>query len=180
MDQTLSPQPPSESASPDPSDASPFPLHIKDATLSRTEVAFNATFLKSISSRIDWPAMKCIVEEIGLTLPAGLGEINGDDLLESATAATTSAGAMDLDEDARASAKPKDATAGGGGEEAGQELTEFEAPPEQDLSEEALRKLHDILIETEIDSGFLVCAACEHQYAIKEGIANFLLPPHLV
>lgn len=28
--------------------------------------------------------------------------------------------------------------------------------------------------------GKLVCGACGHEYAVKEGIANFLLPNHLV
>jgi multifunctional methyltransferase subunit TRM112 len=40
--------------------------------------------------------------------------------------------------------------------------------------------LHTLLLETTIQSGKLVCANCGHEYAIKEGIANFLLPSHLV
>ncbi|KAL0254756.1 hypothetical protein SLS55_009280 [Diplodia seriata] len=43
-----------------------------------------------------------------------------------------------------------------------------------------LKALHNLLLETTIASGKLVCANCEHEYAIKEGIANFLLPSHLV
>jgi multifunctional methyltransferase subunit TRM112 len=42
------------------------------------------------------------------------------------------------------------------------------------------KDLHRLLWETSIQSGALVCANCEHEYAIKEGIANFLLPSHLV
>lgn len=42
------------------------------------------------------------------------------------------------------------------------------------------RDLHSLLIETSIVEGKLVCGACGHEYAIKEGIANFLLPSHLV
>ena len=42
------------------------------------------------------------------------------------------------------------------------------------------RDLHSLLIETSIIEGKLVCGACGHEYAIKEGIANFLLPSHLV
>ncbi|KAK7542515.1 uncharacterized protein J3D65DRAFT_664880 [Phyllosticta citribraziliensis] len=42
------------------------------------------------------------------------------------------------------------------------------------------RDLHGLLVETTIQQGSLVCANCEHQYAVKEGIANFLLPSHLV
>jgi len=42
------------------------------------------------------------------------------------------------------------------------------------------KDLHRLLLETTIQSGALVCANCGHEYAIKEGIANFLLPSHLV
>lgn len=42
------------------------------------------------------------------------------------------------------------------------------------------RDLHGLLVETTIAQGSLVCANCGHQYAVKEGIANFLLPSHLV
>ena len=42
------------------------------------------------------------------------------------------------------------------------------------------RDLHSLLIETNIVEGKLVCGACGHEYAVKEGIANFLLPSHLV
>jgi len=45
---------------------------------------------------------------------------------------------------------------------------------------QVLKDLHVLLLETAIESGKLVCANCEHEYAIKEGIANFLLPSHLV
>ncbi|KAI9814119.1 MAG: hypothetical protein M1832_006007 [Thelocarpon impressellum] len=42
------------------------------------------------------------------------------------------------------------------------------------------RLLHKILLETQIMEGKLVCGACGHEYAVREGIANFLLPSHLV
>jgi multifunctional methyltransferase subunit TRM112 len=35
-------------------------------------------------------------------------------------------------------------------------------------------------METSIASGKLACANCGHEYAVKEGIANFLLPSHMV
>lgn len=43
-----------------------------------------------------------------------------------------------------------------------------------------MRDLHHLLLETQIAEGKLVCANCGHEYAVKEGIANFLLPSHLV
>ncbi|RAR04627.1 Trm112p-domain-containing protein [Stemphylium lycopersici] len=51
---------------------------------------------------------------------------------------------------------------------------------EEEQPSQTAKDLHRILIETNIQSGKLVCAACEHEYAVKEGVANFLLPGHLV
>ncbi|KAL8702111.1 MAG: hypothetical protein Q9224_000160 [Gallowayella concinna] len=42
-----------------------------------------------------------------------------------------------------------------------------------------LRELHTLLMETEVVEGKMVCGNCGHEYKIKEGIANFLLPNHL-
>ncbi|KAL8305983.1 hypothetical protein RB601_009179 [Gaeumannomyces tritici] len=46
--------------------------------------------------------------------------------------------------------------------------------------EKMLKDLHNLLIQTQINQGKLVCSNCNHEYAIREGIANFLLPSHLV
>lgn len=54
-----------------------------------------------------------------------------------------------------------------------------EGQVEQEPSQTA-KDLHRILIETCIQEGKLVCGCCGHEYAIKEGVANFLLPGHLV
>jgi hypothetical protein len=42
-----------------------------------------------------------------------------------------------------------------------------------------MRDLHTLLLETEVREGNMVCGNCGHEYKIKEGIANFLLPSHL-
>lgn len=42
-----------------------------------------------------------------------------------------------------------------------------------------MRNLHTLLLETEVMAGKMVCGHCGHEYKIKEGIANFLLPNHL-
>jgi multifunctional methyltransferase subunit TRM112 len=57
-----------------------------------------------------------------------------------------------------------------------------EPPTVQRLEEDekTLRDLHKLLMETQISEGKLVCGNCGHEYAIKEGIAIFLLPSHLV
>ncbi|KAE8348411.1 hypothetical protein BDV28DRAFT_143540 [Aspergillus coremiiformis] len=54
-------------------------------------------------------------------------------------------------------------------------------PESDDLKDEKiLRELHRLLLETQIIEGRLICGNCGHEYLIKEGIANFLLPSHLV
>lgn len=56
-----------------------------------------------------------------------------------------------------------------------------ETKPEGDAldDEQTLKDLHRLLLETQVMEGKLVCGTCGHQYTIKEGIANFLLPSHL-
>ncbi|KAH9910026.1 cyclophilin-like domain-containing protein [Xylariomycetidae sp. FL2044] len=57
-------------------------------------------------------------------------------------------------------------------------------PTTEELQSEAgqktLKDLHNLLMETQIVEGKLVCGSCGHEYAIREGIPNFLLPSHLV
>jgi len=50
----------------------------------------------------------------------------------------------------------------------------------EDDNSQTLKDLHTLLLETSVASGKLVCGNCDHEYAVKEGIANFLLPSHLV
>ncbi|USW57769.1 hypothetical protein Slin15195_G110880 [Septoria linicola] len=62
-----------------------------------------------------------------------------------------------------------------------QETPEPEALAHEDGEpSQVLKDLHLLLMETSIASGKLACGNCGHEYAIKEGIANFLLPSHMV
>jgi multifunctional methyltransferase subunit TRM112 len=57
------------------------------------------------------------------------------------------------------------------------------SPPSPEVLEEdpkMLQELHTLLLETQISEGALVCGNCGHEFKIREGIANFLLPNHLV
>jgi len=61
------------------------------------------------------------------------------------------------------------------------------APESTDLVDQStqqptqtLQDLHQLLVETSVANGKLVCGHCGHEYAVKEGLANFLLPSHLV
>ncbi|KAK1770281.1 peptidyl-prolyl cis-trans isomerase B [Phialemonium atrogriseum] len=51
---------------------------------------------------------------------------------------------------------------------------------ELQADDKMLKELHTLLLETQIMEGKLVCGVCGHEYAVREGIANFLLPSHLV
>lgn len=42
-----------------------------------------------------------------------------------------------------------------------------------------LADLHELLVNTLISEGKMVCRNCQHIYHIKNSIPNFLLPPHL-
>jgi multifunctional methyltransferase subunit TRM112 len=56
------------------------------------------------------------------------------------------------------------------------------APTREELEkdEKMMKELHTLLLETQISEGGLVCGNCGHEFRVKEGIANFLLPNHLV
>ncbi|KAH8747423.1 hypothetical protein F5882DRAFT_341902 [Hyaloscypha sp. PMI_1271] len=56
------------------------------------------------------------------------------------------------------------------------------APTQEELEkdEKMMSELHTLLLETSVSEGMLVCGSCGHEYRVKEGIANFLLPNHLV
>lgn len=58
--------------------------------------------------------------------------------------------------------------------------TTDESEQGKEVDEEVLRKLHTLLMETAVMEGKLVCGNCGFEYPIKEGVGNFLLPPHLV
>jgi len=50
----------------------------------------------------------------------------------------------------------------------------------EETPSQTAQDLHRVLLETCIQEGKLVCGCCGHEYAVKEGVANFLLPGHLV
>ncbi|KAI4679172.1 uncharacterized protein J4E88_006465 [Alternaria novae-zelandiae] len=131
-----------------------FPLHPRDAELEIVEADINLAFLKNILPRIMWDELRGICSELGLPeLPATAP--TPADLVEPSS---SPASALDT----------TDATSAAATEE-------IEEEPSQ-----TAKDLHRILLETCIQEGKLVCGACEHEYAVKEGVANFLLPGHLV
>jgi multifunctional methyltransferase subunit TRM112 len=63
-----------------------------------------------------------------------------------------------------------------GGKEGGQGKGE----EEEETPTQTAKDLHRVLLETCVKEGKLVCGSCGHEYLVKEGVANFLLPGHLV
>lgn len=155
-----------------------FPLHPKDATLEIVETDLNLVFLQNILPRLDWPALMSLVTELGLSVPGGRAELpeaqeltlNGGRNAEKGEGVKVGDGlageGMDIDTVGETE----------GGETNVEDIKEGEGDEPTQLAKE----MHTLLLETTIQSGSLVCAACGHEYAVKEGIANFLLPSHLV
>jgi multifunctional methyltransferase subunit TRM112 len=50
----------------------------------------------------------------------------------------------------------------------------------EETPSQVAKDLHRVLLETCVMEGKLCCGNCGHEYWVKEGIANFLLPGHLV
>lgn len=147
------------------SSPSSYPLHFREATLERREIAFNPLFLTNILPRINWDALSVNVGELGLEamMPdrQAVEEVEQDGYVE-----------RDLAE----GEQPKDEMeVERGAAQPGQETTSTGTQ-----KEEILRKLHLLLLETGVVEGKLVCGNCGFEYPIKDGVGNFLLPPHLV
>ncbi|KAH7077252.1 hypothetical protein FB567DRAFT_451579 [Paraphoma chrysanthemicola] len=129
-----------------------FPLHPRDAELEIQEADLNLPFLKNILPRLMWEEIRTIAAELGLPDLPTTPPTPADLVAPASTNPDTS---LDTTEST--------------------ESTTSEETPSQTALD-----LHRILLETCIQEGKLVCGACGHEYAVKEGVANFLLPGHLV
>ena len=155
-----------------------YPLHFRSAELSHTPnpPPYNELFLTNILPRLDYDALATTAQELGLSaLMPGAEEWEG---LEAESVGRTRGG-------------KRDETGDGDGEGAGREAMDVDASANDTTTaqpaamtaeqrDRLLRSLHKLLLETSVEEGFLVCGNCEYEYPIKEGVGNFLLPPHLV
>jgi multifunctional methyltransferase subunit TRM112 len=142
-----------------------FPLHIRDAELEQTDLDYNPLFLRNILPRLEWPAMVSVCGELGLEAPREPG-VQGQAVGEG----------MDVE---GAGVEGQNGGMGSEGKE-GRNRGDDEKQVQLEVDEADLQRLHKLLLETQIVSGTLVCGNCGHEYAVREGIANFLLPAHLV
>lgn len=53
-------------------------------------------------------------------------------------------------------------------------------PSEPDYGDATLQRLHEVLLETRLCAGMLVCPKCAREFRITDGIANLLLAEHEV
>lgn len=145
-----------------------FPLLPKSATLEVIESDIDAEFLTNILPRLEWDALRTVSSALGLD---GLKETapSGEELW---AASGGDAQQPQQQDEAMEVERP--------GEEVKEDADGGEATSSAEAPSELALALHRLLIETNVQEGSLVCQACGHEYAIKEGIANFLLPPHLV
>lgn len=139
------------------SSSASFPLHPKDAELAQDEVEVNPQFLINVLPRLDWAALKTTSTEVTISLS------HSSDSLEA------------RDQPDLKLTSPR-------AEKLGFPELPAEPPSAEDLesNEAMLKELHSLLVETQMTEGKLVCGHCGHEYHVREGIANFLLPSHLV
>jgi multifunctional methyltransferase subunit TRM112 len=132
-----------------------FPLHPKECSLVSNDIPINPTLLLNILPRIDWNALITISSEVCFsTMRCTSFYFHSIEPRRKLTA-TSQLGFPSLPPTA-----PE--------------------PETLQNDEKMLKELHTLLMETEIEEGSLVCGNCGHEYRVKEGIGNFLLPGHLV
>ena len=129
--------------------------------------------MRNILPRLDWAALVTTATELGLQ--SVVPERNPlDELAEDREdkGNARGAGAEEMELEQRQQEEEDDDGAG----------TEVKGgdKSKESVSEEILKKLHNLLLETAVTDGKLVCGNCGFEYPIKDGVGNFLLPAHLV
>ena len=165
-----------------PSPAS-YPLHFRDAVLEHTDIQFDPAFIANMIPRVRWDAFGVNVQELGLeALMPGRREIEGVEESGFARSDGTAGKGRGV--------KEEEETQKGDEEEMDVDDTLLSPTTEETKGavaamtesemEAVLSKLHKLLLETGVVEGKLVCGNCGFEYPIKDGVGNFLLPPHLV
>ncbi|KAH0595171.1 hypothetical protein MHUMG1_06920 [Metarhizium humberi] len=130
-----------------------YPLHPKDAELVQDEIELNPDMIINVLPRLDWAALRTTSSEV--RCPFFFRQLLWSIFVSAGRRETWVLGFPALPE------QPP-------------------TPEELQADEKTLKDLHHLLLETQMSEGKLVCANCGHEYAVKEGIANFLLPSHMV
>lgn len=144
------------------SSSASFPLHPKDAELVQDSLELNPKLLINILPRIDWAALITTSAEVRPS-PSPLPTFHPV-AYPSRFHIAKEMPLTDLNAQLGFPALPANPP----------------TPEELAADEKMQQELHELLMETQMSEGKLVCGNCGHEYAVKEGIANFLLPSHLV
>ena len=127
---------------------------------------YNPLFLRNLLPRVEWDALRSTAAELGFT---NLPERKPFEPQSLPTATEGKGVEGEVIEVEMEEAEGDNVQEGKTREEGNEED-----------QEKVLRTLHEVLLETSVMEGKMVCGNCGHEYRIKEGIANFLLPGHLV
>lgn len=144
-----------------------FPLHPQDVTLASTPLDFSAEFLLNILPRLNYDALLTVATALSLQALLPEREVF-EGLAEGAI--------VGEEGDEEGVGGRDEVMLGAEGDGQGQQVV---AVGEEER-EEVLKRLHRLLLETNIQEGKLVCGNCGFEYPVKEGVGNFLLPSHLV
>lgn len=170
-----------------------FPLHPKDAELVQDDIELNPAMLINVLPRLDWAALRTTSSEVSkrrLCFLVYWRDKRVYILLRGGQAASCWSELLTMKSEenslllllsSRLIHRDRIFTDLFAKQLGFPQLPE-QAPTAEELQadEKTLKDLHHLLLETQISEGKLVCGNCGHEYAIKEGIANFLLPSHLV
>ena len=147
-----------------------FPLHPKEAELEQVEAEINPLLIQNMLPRLNWDALKTISQEVRRKPETRNHPSTSSQRYFSIASHLLLTNTIfffflvQLGLPALPDVVP----------EAEVLMTDDNEPSQ------TLKDLHTLLMETSVQSGKLVCGSCEHEYAVKEGIANFLLPSHMV
>jgi multifunctional methyltransferase subunit TRM112 len=140
-----------------------FPLHPKEAELAKDDVEINPQLIVNVLPRIDWAALRTTSTEVCFSHIEKWRLSYSRSLFVYVLFPSYMISSVDITKLGFPALPDQPPTA-----------------EELEADENMLQELHTILMETQIMEGKLVCGHCGHEYAIREGIANFLLPSHLV
>ncbi|KAI5788837.1 hypothetical protein DFH27DRAFT_655494 [Peziza echinospora] len=152
-----------------------FPLHFKDAELAQdTELEYNSEVLDNLLKRVEWDALVVSAGEIGfvgLEKPQVLLDEDEEEEEDDEDEDDDDDEGMEVDAMGNSGKKGGSVKKGGNGKVSEEEKLR---------DEEVRRKLWEVVMQTQVVSGKLVCKCCGYEFEIREGIVNFLLPGHLV
>ena len=153
-----------------------FPLNLESSngdaynlnlSVQHSHTEFSVQFLKHMIPKLDWDALITTCSQLNIAeglpshLPESILNFSTAHVVSSSTANTGDAGAQDSER------------APGADDVEAEIEALFGRLSGEDQA--LLRKIHEIILETNVMEGKMVCGNCGHVYTIKQGIPNMLL-----